>query len=133
MSKLQGISVRLPLIYGKKDGPYVLNKNLGQVVRQNFKNLLLTAPGERIMIPEFGVGLYTLLFEQINSATFELATTRVYEQTKKYMPFVNIESIEFIDSDRDPRLPLNQVNVTITYNLGSLASSDKLTISSVTS
>ena len=58
MSKLQGISPQLPLVYSHTDGPYQLNKTLKDVVRQNLKMLILTAPGERIMVPEFGVGLH---------------------------------------------------------------------------
>ena len=38
-NKLQGISVSLPLRYDNIDGPYELNKNLKDVVKQNLKNL----------------------------------------------------------------------------------------------
>ena len=34
----------------------------GDLVRQNFKNLLLTIPGERMMDPDFGVGIQRFLF-----------------------------------------------------------------------
>ena len=36
MSKLEGISVKLPLSYSQEDGPYKLNKTLGDVIKQNF-------------------------------------------------------------------------------------------------
>ena len=54
---MNGISPKLPLLVDKQDGPYGLNKRLNQSIKQNFKNLILTSPGERVMIPEFGVGL----------------------------------------------------------------------------
>ena len=50
MSAREGISVALPLVYSDLDGPYRLNKNLKEVVVQNFKNLVLTSPGESIGI-----------------------------------------------------------------------------------
>lgn len=133
MKSVQGISVSLPLIYGTQDGPYILNKEIGQVVKQNFKNLLLTNPGERVMIPHFGVGLHGLLFQPMNSSTFSKVNSRIHEQVKKYMPFLNLESIEYGTFENNPDIPLNQVNVVIKYNLGNISSSDKLTITSLTS
>jgi phage baseplate assembly protein W len=70
MTKLTGISPKVPLIYDPTDGPYQLNKNLKQTINQNLKMLVLTSPGERIMIPEFGVGLRRFLFEQVGEETF---------------------------------------------------------------
>jgi hypothetical protein len=63
----QGLSVALPLRIDARDGAYGLNKNLLQVAEQNLKMVILTAPGERIMFPEFGVGVRNYLFEQNNS------------------------------------------------------------------
>ena len=50
-----GISVKLPLRVTAEDGPYALNKDLVETTKQNFKNLVLTNPGERIMDINFGV------------------------------------------------------------------------------
>ena len=49
-----GISPKLPLAVSAPDG-YRLTKTPAEAVKQNFKNLILTSPGERVMIPEFGV------------------------------------------------------------------------------
>lgn len=129
--KMEGISVKLPLIYGSSDGPYILNKNLGEVVKQNFKNLLLTSPGERVMLPDFGIGLRNLLFEGISGTTYEKISARIREQTFDYMPFINIEEINFISSDEDQTLPLNAVRVSISFNLGAIDTSDTLSVISV--
>ena len=79
-NKMQGLSVALPLQVSPTDGPYRLNKNLGQVIRQNFKNMILTSPGERIMIPEFGVGLKRILFENFSGRTKERIVTQIQKQ-----------------------------------------------------
>tara|TARA_R110000824_G_scaffold164077_3_gene340085 strand:- start:10688 stop:11089 length:402 start_codon:yes stop_codon:yes gene_type:complete len=128
MSKLEGISVKLPLTYSQEEGPYKLNKTLGDVVKQNFKNLILTIPGERVMIPDFGVGLYRILFEPMNSVTYQDISAKVYKQTSKYMPFIDIESIRFDTHDQDSSLDMNQVKVIIQYNIGSLNARDVLQI-----
>ena len=129
MSKLQGISVKLPLHYSQEDGPYQLNKELGSVVKQNFKNLLLTSPGERVMIPTFGVGLRTLLFEPMNARTYEKVSTRIRSQTKEYLPFIVIEEIKLSTAENNAATQDNEVRILIKYNIGSIDTSDTLTIS----
>ena len=58
---MAGISVKLPLSVSAQDGAYTLNKDLLSVVKQNFKMLILTNPGEKIMDPEVGVGIQKFL------------------------------------------------------------------------
>jgi len=128
MSKLQGISPRLPLVYNSTDGPYQLNKVLTDAMRQNLKMLILTAPGERIMIPEFGVGLHRYLFEQMTSNTFSTISQKINEQVTRYIPAINLEEVVFVTSDEDPTLGLNDVMTVIKYNILPFAGTDQLII-----
>jgi phage baseplate assembly protein W len=128
MSKLQGISPRLPLVYNSTDGPYQLNKVLTDAMRQNLKMLILTAPGERIMIPEFGVGLHRYLFEQMTSSTFSTVSQKINEQVERYIPAINLEEVMFVTSDEDPSLGLNDVRTVIKYNILPFAGTDQLII-----
>ena len=78
--------------------------------KSNLKNLLLTRKGERVMQPNFGTGLHSLLFEQIDD-TFE---SRVQETITKnvnyWLPYVNIKNIdvEMTDELKDQ----NRVNLS---------------------
>jgi len=128
MSKLQGISPRIPLVYDQTDGPYQLNKTLGQTVKQNLKMLVLTVPGERVMVPSFGVGLPRFLFEQINDDTFSDITQRLSEQINLFMPAVNLEEVNFVTSDEDRTLAFNEVQVVIKYNILPFNARDQLII-----
>ena len=130
MSKLQGISPQVPLVYSQTDGPYELNKTLKQAIRQNLKMLILTSPGERIMIPDFGVGLYNFLFEQVNANTFASVAQRIKEQVLFYMPSVNLVEVNFFTSDDDTSLQFNEVRVSIRYNILPYNESDQLIITS---
>ena len=47
------------------------------------------------------------------------------------MPFINVEKISFITSDENPNMGINEVMVSIKYNLGSIDSSDTLEISPI--
>ena len=88
----KGYSPHLPLTVDAVDGFYKLNKTYKDFITQNLKMLILTIPGERIMDPEFGVGLHRFLFE--NSPYDEIAIA-LEEQVAKYMPFLEIENIVF--------------------------------------
>ena len=62
--------------------------------KANLKNLLLTAKGERVMQPEFGTGLQSLLFEPMDDM-FEDKLQDVITQTVSYwLPYINIEQIK---------------------------------------
>tara|TARA_R100001509_G_scaffold129713_1_gene83065 strand:+ start:181 stop:570 length:390 start_codon:yes stop_codon:yes gene_type:complete len=119
-----GISVKLPLRVTAEDGPYALNKDLVETTKQNFKNLVLTNPGERIMDINFGVGASALLFENYSSDTKERIRARIVEQVKTYMPFLKINSINFDDSSIDA----NQLFIAINYYISPLNFQDILSI-----
>jgi phage baseplate assembly protein W len=127
-NKLEGISVSLPLVYDSVDGPYELNKTLKDVVKQNLKNLVLTSPGERIMLPEFGAGIRRLLFEPVTPATSSQAKEKISTQISKFMPFVEIEQILILTSDEDASLSPNAVRIILKYNIGPINDSDTLII-----
>ncbi len=117
MSAREGISVALPLVYSDLDGPYRLNKNLKEVVVQNFKNLVLTSPGERIMLPDFGCGLRQLLFDNIKSNYQSIITGKINTQVERYMPFVILEDITFSTSENNSSLSPNQLSIFITITI----------------
>ena len=56
MSQINTLAPRLPLTIDSKFG-YEMLVTIRQTTKQNLKCLLLTAPRERMMDPEFGVGL----------------------------------------------------------------------------
>jgi phage baseplate assembly protein W len=117
-----GISLKIPLAYDKHDGPYALLKELPEVVKQNFKNLILTIPGERIMNPDFGVGVHNLLFEQESAQIIELFNQRLGEQVQKYMPFIQIVDVNAGFDNK------NTLHIMIKYFITSLGISDKLAL-----
>lgn len=118
----QGISVSLPLIYDKQDGPFKLNKTIQESVKQNFKNLILTNKGERIMDPLFGVGIYSYLFENYSQATQSIINAEVVSQVNKYLPFITIQQLLLNETSTN----LNQFYIYIKYSINSLDVLDEL-------
>tara|TARA_A100001515_G_C4566404_1_gene208287 strand:+ start:650 stop:1030 length:381 start_codon:yes stop_codon:yes gene_type:complete len=123
---MKGYSPKLPLSLDPRDG-FRLTRTLKEVTSQNLKMLVLTSPGERVMEPAFGVGLYNFLFELEIESTRTRLRERVFEQVGKYMPFVEITGISFSPTE-GPEYGPNSLGVTIRYAIPSLGESDILEI-----
>ena len=91
---MNGIGPKLPLQRDDVNGSYTLIVSYAEEVKQNFKNLLLTSPGERMMNPDFGVGLRSFLFEPAQRVT-GMIRQKVTSQVSRYMPFIRINKILF--------------------------------------
>jgi phage baseplate assembly protein W len=125
-----GFSPVIPIQRDDTDGFYVLTKTIAQNVRQNLRNLMLTNPGERVMVPNFGAGLRQFLFE---NNTFEIQSNisdRIESQIETYMPFVKIERIDFseVQDSLEPNYG-NLLSIRIFYGVPSKGLSDMLTVS----
>ena len=120
---MASISPKLPLTYNSADG-FTMIKNFPQMVKQNFKMLILTIPGERVMEPTFGVGITRFLFEHFQEGTYMKIDSRIREQTRRYMPFIKISEINFNSSEQD----MNKLAVSITYAIPQLGTTDLLQI-----
>jgi len=116
---MSSLAVKLPLMYSQENG-YMMIKSMLPMIRQNLKMLLLTNPGERIMIPAFGVGMRTYLFENFDETTYAKIRARVKSQAKIFMPYITINSIQFIPEDMDN----GKLSLIIKYVVPSLRSQD---------
>lgn len=95
--------------------------------KTNLKNLLLTAKGERVMQPEFGSGLHSILFEQIDEDKFEEEVARTIVDTVSFwLPYINIQEIdvELTDELRD----LNQADIHLKFTVGSAINTEEVTL-----
>ena len=131
---MPGLSPKLPLQIDQIDG-YALTKNFKQVAQQNLKMLILTNPGERIMIPEFGVGIKTYLFENATQITFDTIEEKIRQQVRIYLPYITIDAINFLSEKNDfsespiePSSLSNYVHLQIKYRIPSLFISDTLSL-----
>ena len=97
---MSGISPKLPLRRDKTDG-YELNKTMIEAIEQNFKNLILTNPGERIMDMHFGAGIRRYLFEQNDTINFGRIAADIRNATEKYIPHISINDIRIVNFSYD--------------------------------
>ena len=68
-----------------------LNKTLIHLTRKksNLKNLLLTKKGERVLQPNFGSGLQSLLFEPIDETFETRVADTITESVSQWLPYIN--------------------------------------------
>lgn len=113
-------SPKFPLSFSLQGG-YTSNQTVKDVVKQNLKNLILTSPGERVMIPEFGVGIRNFLFEQNSQSTITAIRQKIDEQVEQYMPFVELQEVNTESNE-------NELYIRIKYFIIPIGEDDILSI-----
>jgi phage baseplate assembly protein W len=95
--------------------------NLDQV-RTNLRNLLLTAKGERYMLPDFGTDIRWLLFENISDES-EFRTklsAAIIEPVDRWMPYLTLNDVDVkfnLYDDGRVTDPENAVSISFTANI----------------
>ena len=111
-----GLTPQLPL-QKYSESSYKLITKYEKLVRQNFKNLMLTVPGERVMDLDFGVGLRRFLFELDDIGVQMDVESIISVQAEKYLPYVEIKDISFKSLFNTPGLNNNALYIAITYEI----------------
>lgn len=118
---MASLAPKLPLTLDSGDG-YTSIKMFKGLIKQNFKMLILTNPGERVMNPDFGVGIRQFLFENFQSDVYARIDTKIREQVSRYLPIVSIKSIEFGTGGIDD----NSLGIRLEYTIPDIAVTDLL-------
>jgi phage baseplate assembly protein W len=93
-------------------------------VREAIQVILLTEPGERVRLPEFGAGLGRFLFEPNIPATHIAIARRITQSLMRWEPRIRVAQVEVDADPSDPQAAL----ATITYRLVSTAQQATLNI-----
>ena len=118
-----GLAPKLTLELSDEDGAYALLKTIPEVAKQNLKMLVLTSPGERIMIPDFGVGLRRYLFEQAGSGVEAQIRQRIINQVATYLPYISLKTVSVQTSQTSSDIADNTLEVRIEYSVPSARAS----------
>tara|TARA_Y100000310_G_C20590360_1_gene767656 strand:+ start:903 stop:1283 length:381 start_codon:yes stop_codon:yes gene_type:complete len=119
-----GLTPKIPLT---RDGLtcYVLVTDYKELVRQNFRNLIYTIPGERVMDADFGIGLKRYLFELATPGLYGNISSKIRSQVQKYLPYVQVGNIDFDSGGIDA----NMLSVSVEYSIIPLNVTDKINLS----
>lgn len=86
--------------------------------------LILTNPGERVMEPEYGVGIKQFLFENFESDVYSRIDNKIRDQVALYMPAVQITKLQFANSSPDT----NTLSLFLEYSIPQISAGDLLEI-----
>ena len=79
-----------------------LTSNPEREIRADLIHLLLTKKGSRYFLPDFGTRLYQFIFDQNDNVTFGLIESEIREVVKKYIPNLELTTINIMSAEDDP-------------------------------
>ena len=102
----------IPLEFSNTGGynDYMSEKELAKF---HLTNVLLTSKGEKISIPNYGVGIRRILFENITQATLSSLQSEIEEQIEQYVEGIALLSVSVNPSTEDD----NTINVSIAFRM----------------
>tara|TARA_R100001443_G_C3252819_1_gene153701 strand:+ start:51 stop:509 length:459 start_codon:yes stop_codon:yes gene_type:complete len=83
------IGVLFPLM---NEGTWLPSYTIKEQAKTNILNVLLTEKGERVYMPEFGVGLKQVLFE--NNVDAQEVKDRIINQVNYYVPEIEVVNLD---------------------------------------
>ena len=111
----QAYGVTLPIMHGPR-GYFAQSYTIIDQIKSNLTLLLRTKKGERRMNPEFGSGLWSVLFDNYTDDLNQIIESTIRSDVSKWMNYVIIQSIS-IKSDQ---VDFNKLNVPITFTVPSV-------------
>lgn len=110
--------------------PYPILKNAGGLlhtqngldqIKSDLLCLLLTAPGERVMLPGFGTPLKNLIFEQNDEFTVQKTTQMIANAISAWEPRITVSQIDVRtgadESSLDPNDDNTETNNILSINI----------------
>lgn len=98
-----------------------------QNVRESIAIILRTAPGERLLLPDFGCGLDRYLFEPNNTTTLRLIQEEIKRALTRWEPRIKLDDVLVQVNPGDARV----VDITIYYTLIATQKHEKVSMSLV--
>ena len=112
---VQTFGVTLPITHGPS-GYFNQSYTLLEQIKSNLVLLLQTKKGERRMNPEFGSGLWNILFENIADNISPIIESTIRKDIGRWMAYVNVQSVNVTESTVNP----NQLNVSLSFTVPSV-------------
>lgn len=102
---------------------FAMVETIEELIRQNLTTLILTSPGERVMTPNYGVGLNQFLFENMAGNVYSNIENAIRNQAGQYLPGVSIDIVRFFKNEDN-----NSINLQVSYSVPNLGINSSVTL-----
>lgn len=86
---------------GMDDQGRIASAAYEESIRQAIGIILRTAPGERVMRPDFGCGIHDLVFEVNSASTATRVATQVRQALLRWEPRINVSDVQVTAGEDD--------------------------------
>lgn len=100
-----------------KDQRYINTVVDLELAKMNLKQLLRTVPGERVMQPDFGCDLESLLFEPFDDTLVLQAREKVVYSISKFIPYLELVRVRVIRLEESSRFGLPTLLIQVTCRI----------------
>lgn len=109
-----GVGWKFPLQVNAQGG--VATAKFEQSIEESIYQILSTAPGERLMMPDFGCGIHELVFSPNASGTRALVVDAVRRALVAYEPRIDVLTVEAEPPEGEDNLLIIRVNYRVRAN-----------------
>ena len=104
-------------------GVFKSNYTTKEATKNNLINYFLTNPGERPLNPNFGAGLRSFIFQQINDDNLDFLMEEISSNLTQFFPNINIDNLE-IGKQEDN----NTITISLNYSILNTGISDNINL-----
>jgi hypothetical protein len=120
-----GIEVMTPFQINPATGQVMTVNQFQDILAQHVLSVLMTAPGERVMLPTYGVGMQNFVFKPQAPLVEAEIQSLIQSSIKQWEPAVQIEKVSLASSIQQPSL----LTVTVTYSTTQYQTAGTVTVS----
>lgn len=112
------VGIKTPLQPGRAgEGIFAMHYDLGDQIRDNLRNLILTNWGERLGLYDFGANLRELTTEFVSLDNFDdEAVVRIQGATSRWMPYVSLKTFDST-TEHEQNEKVGIITLRITYDV----------------
>ncbi len=111
MDDFIGSRLAFPFQLGDRNQIALVSGDLA--IRQSIYVIVYTVPGERVMRPEFGCEIHSLIFDPVNEETAVVAERYVRDALLRWEPRINVVDIKVSPGSTE----LGEMWIDVTYQI----------------
>ncbi len=108
-------SVLNPVLESNDGNVFKMSTDSMGTIKSQLYSVVFTNIGERIMLPDFGTSIQSMLFEPMNENIFTRIEAELRRAIGRWVPAVELTNVKFLD--RIENIENNKMDISIEYKL----------------